>query len=283
MLSLSGDGRGVAIGPQLAAFASSHGVATRLVAAAGQERVAALWAAFAAERQAPARPTLHIGDVPEEVMIDLTIILVVLDRKQPDLADVPATEATILAVAAGSATEQELARVALAVDDTGRGIDGIVVADPDQTDSTSGRHTMEERSSRPALPVRLTGVASSDAAAGGPQQEPRMNSAPWDAPDSDDDLASQDRPAATLVSLHFIRFALRRRWLACVMSAILGLLVAAAVLVAFPPAHDAKATLVLAHQPEEESSRAMATDESLLQDSDSGRSGDRESWADDDT
>jgi RNA polymerase-binding transcription factor DksA len=165
VVSLSGDGRGVAIGPQLAAFASSHGVVTHLVATAGPERAAALWAACAAERKAPARPALHVGDVPEKVMTDLTIIMVVVDRKQPDLADVPATEATILAVAAGSATEQELARVALAVDDAGRRIDGIVVADPDRTDSTSGRHTMEERSGRPALPVRLTGIASSDGGA----------------------------------------------------------------------------------------------------------------------
>jgi uncharacterized protein involved in exopolysaccharide biosynthesis len=90
-----------------------------------------------------------------------------------------------------------------------------------------------------------------------------MNSAPWNATESDDDPASQGRPA-TLVSLHFVRFTLRRRWFACLMSALLGLLVAAAFVMAFPAVHDAKATLVLAHQPGEESSKAMATDESLL-------------------
>jgi capsular polysaccharide biosynthesis protein len=167
VVSLSGDGRGVAIGPQMAAFTSSHGVATRLVAAVGQDREAALWAACASERGPVARPTLHVGDIPEGVRIDLTIILVVVDRKQPDLGDAPASEATILAVAAGTATEQELARVALAVDDSGRSIDGIVVADPDRIDRTSGRHTMDERSSRPALPVRLTGVSIPSASAGG--------------------------------------------------------------------------------------------------------------------
>ena len=167
VVSLSSDGQGVAIGPQLAAFASSHGVATRLVTPVGQERAAALWAACSAEHGAAAKLALYVGDVPEDVIIDLTIILVVVDRKQPDLGDAPASEATILSVAAGTATEQELARVALAVDDTGRGIDGIVVADPDPTDRTSGRHTMDERSSRPALPVRLTGVVSSYASAGG--------------------------------------------------------------------------------------------------------------------
>ena len=39
--------------------------------------------------------------------------------------------------------------MAVAVDDAGHRIDGIVVADPDQTDRTSGRHTMDERSRRP--------------------------------------------------------------------------------------------------------------------------------------
>ena len=170
VVSLSGDGRGVAIGPQLAGFASSLGIATRMVTAEADDSAAALWAACAAEREGPTRPGLYVGDVPDEETIDLTIMLVVVNRRQPDLRDVPSSAATILSVAAGTATEQELARVAIAVDDTGRRIDGIVVADPDRTDRTSGRHTMEERSRRPAIPVRLTGMVASGGAAGDPQR-----------------------------------------------------------------------------------------------------------------
>jgi hypothetical protein len=166
VVSLSGDGRGVAIGPQLAGFASTLGIATRLVTAKANEGAAALWAACATEREGPARPDLYVGDVPDGETIDLTIMLVVVDRRQPDLRDVPNSAVTILSVASGTATEQELARVAIAVDDAGRRIDGIVVADPDQTDRTSGRHTMEERSRRPAIPVRLTGMAASGGTAG---------------------------------------------------------------------------------------------------------------------
>jgi capsular polysaccharide biosynthesis protein len=162
VVSLAGDGRGLAIGPQLAAFASSLDVTTRLVTGAGHETAAALFAACATERKVAARPTLYVGDVPAGEAIDLTIILVVVDRGQPNLGDTSASAATILSVASGTATEQELARVAVAVDDTGRRIDGIVVADPDQSDNTSGRHTMDERSRRPALPVRLTGIEASD-------------------------------------------------------------------------------------------------------------------------
>jgi hypothetical protein len=164
VVSLSGDGRGLAIGPQLAAFASSLDIATHLTAAAGQERAAELWAACAMERQEPLRPNLYVGRLPSGKAIDMSIALVVVDRRQPNLGEVPASAATILAIAAGTATEQELARVAVAVDDAGRRIDGIVVADPDQTDRTSGRHTMDERARRPPLPTRLTGIAASDGA-----------------------------------------------------------------------------------------------------------------------
>jgi phosphoribosylformylglycinamidine (FGAM) synthase PurS component len=162
VVSLSGDGRGVAIGPQLAAFTSSLGVVTRLVTQLGNVRAPTLWAAAAADRASTPRPSLFVGDVPDGVAIDLTISLVVVDRTQPDLGDALSTAATLLTVAAASATEQELARVAVAVDDAGRRIDGIVVADPDRTDWTSGRHTMDERVRRMPLPVRLTGVGSSD-------------------------------------------------------------------------------------------------------------------------
>jgi hypothetical protein len=165
VVSLSDDVRGLAIGPQLAAFASSLGITTRLVTRVGDEKAAALWAACSAEHGGQLRPGLYVGDAPDGQAIDLTITLVVADRRHPNLREAPASAATILSVAPAIATEQELARLAVAVDDTGRRIDGIVVADPDQTDRTSGRHTMDERSRQPTLPTRLTGgVASFDSA-----------------------------------------------------------------------------------------------------------------------
>jgi capsular polysaccharide biosynthesis protein len=163
VVSLSDDGRGLAIGPQLAAFASSLGITTRLVTAESHEwAAAALWAACAVEHEAPLRPGLYVGNVPAAEAIDMTITLVVVDRRRPRLGGATASAATILSVASATATEQELARVAVAVDDTGHRIDGIVVADPDQSDRTSGRHTMDERSRQLTLPTRLTRIASSD-------------------------------------------------------------------------------------------------------------------------
>jgi len=77
-----------------------------------------------------------------------------------------------------------------------------------------------------------------------------MIPATWDAPDYEpDDPSAPGRPLPTVVSLHFLRSAVRRRWLTCLVCAVLGLLGGMAFLVAVPPAHVATATLVLAHDP----------------------------------
>jgi hypothetical protein len=81
--------------------------------------------------------------------------------------------------------------------------------------------------------------------------------------DDEEQIPQGGRPP-TLVNLHFIRSALRRRWLVCVLSAVLGLLAATAFLVVFPVAHNAKASLQLAHRQDAEPLAAMATDVSLL-------------------
>lgn len=93
-----------------------------------------------------------------------------------------------------------------------------------------------------------------------------MSTGRWNlAAELEDDDTSSQRPAPTLVSMHFIRTALRRRQLACVLAGVLGLLAAGAFLLVFPLPHQARATLVLAYDPEVDPSRAMATNVSLLQ------------------
>ena len=88
---------------------------------------------------------------------DLTIVFAIADRKEPSLLDVPPTAATMLAISPGVGTREELARLAVAVDDAGRRIDGVVVSDPDPADRTTGRHTLDERAMQTPLPVRMTG------------------------------------------------------------------------------------------------------------------------------
>jgi capsular polysaccharide biosynthesis protein len=80
------------------------------------------------------------------------------------------------------------------------------------------------------------------------------------------DENSNERSNPTLLSLHFIHSALRRRWLVCVLSAVFGLLAATAFLVVSSQSHTAKTTLVLTHESEGgDTSLAMSTDVSLLQ------------------
>ena len=92
-----------------------------------------------------------------------------------------------------------------------------------------------------------------------------MTPARWEVPDfEDDDPSAPGRPLPTLVSLHFLRSALRRRWVVCVLSAAIGLIAAAAFLVAIPASHNAKAMLVLAHDIPVDPSQPLSTDVSLL-------------------
>ena len=265
VVTVAGDVRGLAIAPQLAAFAASLGITTRFVLASSHDAAASIWAACSAERGRQPRPGLRLEVRPEgtalrdgssshaaesfdellmggvgrgstgdnepvtgargafdldwepgeldyeadddgveadsfdaavdeetEVMVhpaalahtppatkplpllypvrrhppaDLTIVLVVVDPREPALDRVPRTEVTVLALAPGVSTREQLARLAVAVDDAGRRIDGIVVADPDPSDRTTGRRSLDERSRQASLPLRVTGISSSSVTA----------------------------------------------------------------------------------------------------------------------
>lgn len=160
VVTLSDDPRGLAMGPQLAAYAASSGIPTALVAGQRHESAASLWAAFSQGRE-EVRPGLlvdaHLRDGHD---VDLTVVLAVVDRRKPELAALPESSVTILAVSSGSATAEELALTAVTADDAGSRIAGIIVADPDDLDRTTGRLLQHERSQQIALPTRLTGVPS---------------------------------------------------------------------------------------------------------------------------
>ncbi len=169
VITLSGDTRALSFGPQLAAYASSSGVDTRLLAAGGHESAAALWAACSrcADDTDP-RPhlTVQVGKQARFVS-GLTVVMVVVDRESPDLTDLPRTSSTVVAVSSGAATADELARLALAADSAGTQLAGFVVVDPDDMDRTTGHLGRRDRDKQPPLPTRLTGLPSSRA--GGPR------------------------------------------------------------------------------------------------------------------
>ena len=68
------------------------------------------------------------------------------------------TAATVLGVSAGAATAEQLARVAMSAALVGRDIAGILVADPEPTDRTTGRIPQLPRPSHRRLPTRLMGM-----------------------------------------------------------------------------------------------------------------------------
>lgn len=157
LLTLADDPGALAVAAQTASYAASTGLHTRIVPAQRQPSATALWAALRQSDGAELRRGLDVGEPGHG---DLNVSLVVLDREAPTLGAPPPTDATLLVLSAGAATAEELARTAMAADDAGLRIDGVVVADPDDLDHTTGRITQQDRSEQLALPARLTGVTS---------------------------------------------------------------------------------------------------------------------------
>jgi len=158
VLTISGDSQALAVGPQVASFGASTGLRTQLVPAQMHESANALWAACAAvPPHEQIRPGLAV-DTRRHVnhKADLVVQLAVIDRQRPGLHG-GMTGVTLLAVTAGTATAEDLARVALAADDAGHPIARIIVVNPDPFDRTTGRLLPTERASQIGLPSLLTG------------------------------------------------------------------------------------------------------------------------------
>ena len=148
VLSLSSDPRALALGPQLAVFAASAGIPTALVIGPQHDAgiAATLRTACAVPPSASSkRPSLlHVvvtddGAVDEQPEVALSIAVGVIDGRAPELPEMMRTNATVIGVTAGVATADQLARVAVAASSDGREITGILVADPDPADRTTGR------------------------------------------------------------------------------------------------------------------------------------------------
>jgi capsular polysaccharide biosynthesis protein len=168
VLSLSGDHEAVALGPQLAAFTASLGIPTALVVGPQQDpdATAALRAACAA---APERPrqagNLHVfvsddGDASKLPAGVLSVIVAVIDGQAPRAANTMRATMTLLGVASGAVTAQQLARVAASAAGDGRDIAGILVANPDPDDQTTGRLPQLARPGQPRMPTRITGAVT---------------------------------------------------------------------------------------------------------------------------
>jgi capsular polysaccharide biosynthesis protein len=159
LVTLSDDPRGLAVGPQLASHAASLGLRTRLVTKQGHESSSVLWAACSSlRRDDEVRPGLHVDTRRRRGRDDLTVELVVIDRRDPQFINLDSNAVTLLAVASSTATAEDLARAAVAAYEAGGRISGVIVADPDSLDRSTGRLLLQQRSEQVPLPHRMTGL-----------------------------------------------------------------------------------------------------------------------------
>jgi capsular polysaccharide biosynthesis protein len=173
VVTMLSDQKAVALGPQLAVFTASLRIPTTLVVGSQQDStsVAALRTAAAANRDGEASHLRYLRVVAPAVVNerhtradyglnvgDLTISVLVVDAAVPVVPASVRSAVTILGVSAGSVTAEQLARAATAVADAGGYVSGILVADPDPADPTTG---LEPRLGGPVqlrIPSRLRGV-----------------------------------------------------------------------------------------------------------------------------
>lgn len=166
ILTLSTDPRALALGPQIATFAASLGIPTALMLGPQQVPVtaAALRAACAAaggnRRSRLLRTVVSDDGRFTDPKAALVVAVVVIDGEAPQVPDMMPTSATLLGVSAGGATADQLASTATAAMADGHNIVGILVADPDPEDKTTGRILRLGRAAQPARPNRLKGVAT---------------------------------------------------------------------------------------------------------------------------
>ena len=90
----------------------------------------------------------------------LTVVVAVVDGEAPKLTGLPHTAATVLGVSAGAVTAEQLARVALSAVAEDREITGILIADPDPTDRTTGQFPQPVRSAGHRRPTRLPEITT---------------------------------------------------------------------------------------------------------------------------
>jgi capsular polysaccharide biosynthesis protein len=169
VLSLSSDSGALALGPQMAVFAASQRIPTALVIGPQQDAAATATLRTACAAQ-PSEASMHDGllrvaaydegGVDLEPDTALVIVVAVIDSKAPKMPDTMRTNATVIAVSAGAATAEQLARAAVVAASDGREVTGILVGDPDPDDQTTGRVPHPERSARHSLPSRLPGIVT---------------------------------------------------------------------------------------------------------------------------
>ena len=166
VVSLTKDSRALALGPQLAVFAASLGIPTLLAIGASQdpEVITALKVACAGSWRGEEHRGLRVAilgedgtDLPSDIA--LTVVVAVADGADQRPMDTLQATATLLAVSAGAATPEQLACLAMSSAAAGREVIGMLVADPDPSDGTTGRIPQLPRAAS-RMPTRHNGMTT---------------------------------------------------------------------------------------------------------------------------
>jgi len=165
VVSLSSDRGALALGPQLSAYAASLGIATALVMGPQQDENATAALCAACAGPAPGQPLrsgrLRVGvsdgvNAGQQPGAPLTVTPAVVDAAAPRVTDTMRAAVTVLGVSAGAATAEQLAQVVASAAGDGRQIAGILVANPDPADHTTGRVPQLMPRGQPRRPTRAT-------------------------------------------------------------------------------------------------------------------------------
>jgi len=169
VLSLASDPGALALGPQLAVFAASLGIPTVLVIGPQQDEHAAATLRTACAAPLPPAPDgrsrlqIAVCDADEFDRLPsamLTVVVAIVDGEAPRMPDTMRTTATMLGVSAGVATAEQLAKTAVSAALDGREAAGILVANPDRADTTTGQVPRLARPARHRAPTRLNGITT---------------------------------------------------------------------------------------------------------------------------
>jgi hypothetical protein len=146
VLSVSSDSRALILGPQLAAFSATTGTRTALVLGPQQPPADAAGLRAVASASGPDGQLGNLriltpnpaGDDWSQRDVQLNVIVVAVDGGAPAVPRAIGAVPTVLAVSAGGATREDLARVAAAARKAGSRIAGVIVGNPEAGDGTSG-------------------------------------------------------------------------------------------------------------------------------------------------
>ena len=169
VISLSSDPGAIALGPQLAIYAATLGIPTELVIGPQQDAdaTASLRAACAVPTALPPESAGELKIVVEDQPCAdrqpeaaLSIVVIVVDSRAPRMPETMRTTVSVVGASSGAVTAEQLARVAADAASDGREIAGIIVADPDPGDHTTGRMPQAAPAAHRRPPTRLTGTAT---------------------------------------------------------------------------------------------------------------------------